>query len=161
MVLASITPRSVAVETTRLTVNHFDTKTVELEIGTGERPLVFNRERAGHWTVKHEAVKQWRKAAWVVGNESGVKLARATLAVRPDYPKGPLPDTGGIAPVEKAIVDGLVDAGVLPADTGDHLAGVLSLPPRLDGSLGFPVVRVGVYARDAVSGHGLGECGCR
>jgi hypothetical protein len=46
-------------------------------------------------------------------------------------------DTGACAPEVKAAVDGLVDARVLPDDTGDHVLLIVYTPPVFVGTNGL------------------------
>jgi hypothetical protein len=41
----------------------------------------------------------------------------------------PVADTGACYPAVKAAIDGLVDAGVLPGDTGTHVPSITFLAP--------------------------------
>lgn len=43
--------------------------------------------------------------------------------------RAPIADTGACFPAVKAAIDGLVDAGVLPGDTGLHLSSITFLAP--------------------------------
>ena len=56
-------------------------------------------------------------------------MAVIEITVHQTQAKGTLPDTMASAPTVKAAIDGLVDAGVIPDDTGKHLAAVTFLPP--------------------------------
>ena len=83
-----------------------------------------NANHRGHWAVKARRTKAWRTAA-------GYLAARARLGAhdqvhitahihkrtRRKY------DAHNLQPTLKAIVDGLVDAGLVPDDTNEHVTG--------------------------------------
>lgn len=129
-------------------------------VATGSRPLTLNSERGRHWAPAAQAIAEWREAAGWAATAAGVhrlRLDRARFEFRPVYQKGPMPDTGSIFPVEKAVIDALVDLDVIPDDNRWHNAGQLSLPPIAGKWTG---VAVQVRARPALPEHPPG-CGCR
>ena len=86
----------------------------------------------GHWTQRHSCSKAWREAAGWAAKASRVPAlhrAEVTLHVTPGDRRRRDPD--GFTLVLKWCVDGLVDAGVLPDDTAEHVAyaGVRMLAP--------------------------------
>lgn len=119
-----------------------------IELYTGERPVTLNAERKANRYVRAKATALWRHLAEleVRGRPGPVpKHGRVHIRFEAVYPSnaGVLPDTGALYPTEKAIVDGLVDAGVIEDDSGEFVAGLTSVAPR-KGDVAVPVVRVRV-----------------
>lgn len=96
------------------------------------RPPLTNAERSGHWRAHREATRAWRETAgWAAkaGRCSAI-VGPVTVTSWPTYRTGrSWPDVGAWAPALKAVVDGLVDAGILPADTADIVRYVHYHPP--------------------------------
>ena len=98
----------------------------------GERKL--NRYR------RAELVRALRERACIEARVAGLpRLDRCDVSVRPIQRAdrgGPLADVAGHAPAVKAVIDGLVDAGLLPDDGPDHLLSVRFYPPVKAGKVG-------------------------
>lgn len=84
----------------------------------GGRPPTLNRERAAHWRRHRSSTAAYRQ-------ETKLRFRRLVGAVRPpievrSWPtyrsRRSWPDVGAWFPATKAVVDGLVDLGVLPED---------------------------------------------
>lgn len=107
-----------------------------------------------HWGVRARLTKQLRQWGYLLGREGeGVArlgLTHARVEVEFAYPDRRRRDRSNLAPTVKALMDGLIDAGLLPDDAdrfldgphtviADHLAGKhLNLP--------MYEVRIRVYA---------------
>ena len=107
-----------------------------------------------HWGVRARLTKQLRQWGYLLGREGeGVArlgLTHARVEVEIAYPDRRRRDRSNLAPTVKALMDGLIDAGLLPDDAdrfldgphtviADHLAGKhLNLP--------MYEVRIRVYA---------------
>lgn len=82
-----------------------------------------------HWTQKAQRTKVLRFHARVLALDAikteGVKLHRTDVLATISYPTRRRQDPANAAPTVKAMIDGCVDAGLLPDDDADHL-GVLS-----------------------------------
>lgn len=107
-----------------------------------------------HWGVRARLTKQLRQRGYLLGREGeGVArlgLTHARVEVEFAYPDRRRRDRSNLAPTVKALMDGLIDAGLLPDDAdrfldgphtviADHLAGKhLNLP--------MYEVRIRVYA---------------
>lgn len=78
-----------------------------------------------HWAAKAKRVRALRsRAAWFA-RQADLRVNTPTIAVvEVSYPRNGTADTDNAQPTWKAICDGLVDAGALPADDSDHLAAV-------------------------------------
>lgn len=90
------------------------------------KPITMNQR--AHWSVKARTSRAWRNAAHIaaVGASHGRgPKARAAgprdVIVRFDVPGVRRRDPHNWHPTVKAIVDGLVDAGLWPDDTPDHV----------------------------------------
>lgn len=76
-----------------------------------------------HWAERARHTALWRQAAWAAGLRFGAGQGRGALAPSIVQIDIAVPDPGrrrdphNYAPTEKAIVDGLVDAGLWPDDT--------------------------------------------
>lgn len=71
-----------------------------------------------HWAVKHKHVKEWRDAAHVLARAARIPLCsriRVELHYVPAQERRRDPDN--LVACLKPLVDGLVDAGVVPDDT--------------------------------------------
>lgn len=91
-----------------------------------------------HWAVRARLTKQLRQWGYLLGREGeGVArlgLTHARVEFEFAYPDRRRRDRSNLAPTVKAIMDGLIDAGLLPDDSdrfldgphtviADHLAG--------------------------------------
>jgi crossover junction endodeoxyribonuclease RusA len=89
-----------------------------------EPPAAFiNANDRHHFHAKAKLTKAWREAtAAAVGFEPyHYQRAHITVAIR--FPTNHRRDVGNLYPTAKAIVDGLVDACLLPDDNDRHLTG--------------------------------------
>lgn len=93
-----------------------------------------NAERSGSvWTHRRHTA-DLREAARLVGLQARVRshgLTAATVRVRPTQTRqgGTLADVAAHLPAAKAVIDGLIDAGLLPDDDPKHLHSITFLPP--------------------------------
>ena len=104
---------------------------VDLAFIAPTRPLSVNE--GGHWAAKRRRLKPWQDAAWVTARNYLVKASRTPRA--PMGFSGPEPITVQVVlpfkttqrrdphnytgTVVKAVVDGLVRAGLVPDDTAE------------------------------------------
>ena len=104
--------------------------TGQWSLSHNERPITANKHRNLHYTERGRYNKSWRYAFWALATDAKVPACQVIeITVHQAQAKGTLPDTMASAPTVKAAIDGLVDAGVIPDDTGKHLAAVTFLPP--------------------------------
>jgi crossover junction endodeoxyribonuclease RusA len=100
-----------------------------------------------HFRAKAKLTKAWREAAaaCVTWDQltpfDAIERASITVAIR--FPTNRRRDVGNYYPTAKAILDGLVDAGVLPDDNDQHVIGPDMRRDRPNGPL-----RVTVTIRD-------------
>jgi crossover junction endodeoxyribonuclease RusA len=101
----------------------------ELTVVAPARMLTINAERSMFWATRAAIVKLWRQAGWAEALHA--HLPRLQAAEIDAYPsqKGVLADAGAHSPVIKALVDGLVDAHVLPDDSPTYLRALRIHPP--------------------------------
>lgn len=95
------------------------------------RPWTTNAERRGHRYERAALTKEWRGAFyWLAKVQQIPALGTVTIMVEPLQARGPLQDTAACNPAVKAAIDGLVDAGVIPDDSGQFVRGITFLPAR-------------------------------
>lgn len=107
-----------------------------------------------HWTERSRLTMQLRLWGCLLGREgegvARLHLTRARVEFEFAYPDRRRRDRHNLAPTVKAMMDGLIDAGLLPDDSDRFLDGPHTvIADRLAaGRLGVPMyeVRVCVYA---------------
>ena len=106
--------------------------------------LTTNKERTVHWGVRAQTVKAWREAfAWLAmasrvptnGTVGPCHIEAVPLATTRRRQ-----DVGACMPVVKAAIDGLVDAGVWPDDTPDHVLSVRYWPQQRAADAGLRII---------------------
>ena len=102
-----------------------------------KKPLTTNAERKGNRWGRAEHVKEWREAfAWIARKHRVPRMRWISVIVQPAQKRGRLQDTAACNPSVKAAIDGLVDAGVIPDDSGEFVRDITFLPcHRGDDSL--------------------------
>lgn len=103
------------------------------------RPALMNAERSAHWrehrertrVTRTEAMYAFRKEAMTNGSMAMVKVD-----VYPSYGDNRLPDTGSCLPAAKAIIDGAVDADLIPHDGPQVVTHLAFHRPKVDADLG-------------------------
>lgn len=94
-----------------------------------------NKERTIHHYTRAKKVKEWRTAACTAAKARRLPHMEA-IEVRftpHRVDKRGMADTGGHFPVVKAIIDGLVDAGVLTGDGPDTVRRLVFEAPVVSG----------------------------
>jgi crossover junction endodeoxyribonuclease RusA len=93
------------------------------------KPITTNAERAGNRWGRAEATKEWRHTfAWLARKERIPRMRWINVTVQPFQKRGRLQDTAACNPSAKAAIDGLVDAGVVPDDSGEYVRQITFLP---------------------------------
>lgn len=102
-----------------------------------KKPLTTNAERRGNRWGRAEHVKEWREAfAWLARKQKIPQMEWVNVVAQPAQKRGRLQDTAACNPSVKAAIDGLVDAGIVPDDTGNFVRQITFLPcVRGDDSL--------------------------
>lgn len=96
------------------------------EIPDGLPRLSLNgSNKQGSWHARHQAQTAWRQASAAAARAARIPFVdRASVAVEWVMPDRRRRDPDGGALVAKAVIDGLVDAAVLPDDSWRHVTGV-------------------------------------
>lgn len=75
-----------------------------------------------HWAVKSKKTKLLRRRGWLEARRNGLlPMRRAFVTVSVQYAASGRADPANAYPTVKALVDGLVDFGVLTDDDSKHL----------------------------------------
>lgn len=99
----------------------------ELVIDLG-RPLLSNARL--HFQEKAKVVREWRTGGLVFSRKAHIPpLSRVAVACWGRYPTRNMPDVDAVAPTLKAVLDGVVDAGVLPDDRPPFVQSVTYYEP--------------------------------
>ena len=91
-----------------------------------QRNPMLNANDRDHWRVLHPIRANWREKGELLGIAAQVQTLGWTHAQIDAYIHRPInnrSDAGNFYPTVKPIIDGLIDAGLLPDDNDDHLAG--------------------------------------
>jgi crossover junction endodeoxyribonuclease RusA len=100
------------------------------------RPITANAHRRLFWRERAHYDREVRGAFRLLARAARIpELERIRIVAAPTVRRGPFADPAACAPAVKAAIDGIVDAGVIPDDTGRYLVDVLFHPPvkgRLD-----------------------------
>lgn len=105
------------------------------------RPLTVNRLASMHRQAWATHTRHTREAwAWLARQAELPRLERCRITATPLHAnRRSLQDPSACAPEVKAAIDGLVDAGVLADDNGDHVAAIEYLPPEITGRDGLRI----------------------
>ena len=96
----------------------------------------WNANSRGHWSQRASEVAAWRMVAKQAANRAGIPaldVVFVELTMTPSDRRRRDPDN--LAGALKPILDGLVDAGVIPDDSWQHVAGVALSIEKPDRSL--------------------------
>jgi hypothetical protein len=93
------------------------------------RPWTVNAERAANRWQRARDTKEWRQATALYAKQHRVPLLTDATVTVSLVLKGRLQDTAACLPALKAVVDGLVDAGMFVDDTGDHVRQIVFQAP--------------------------------
>jgi crossover junction endodeoxyribonuclease RusA len=89
-----------------------------------------NALRRSHWAASAATVARWRHDTRLAALASGIPpQTRISIDIRPAQARGRLADAGAHEPAAKAAIDGLVDAHIIPDDTGRHITRITYLAP--------------------------------
>lgn len=113
------------------------------------RPWTTNAERRMTKWERAALTKDWRGAFyWLAKAKRIPSLASVTIDAIPLQARGPLQDTAACNPAVKAAIDGLVDAGVIPDDSGRHVLSITFHPADKDHDALLLVITEVVHAVD-------------
>ena len=100
------------------------------------KPTLTNQAHQMHYRAVSADRKVWRQAGAVLARAAHIPpMDRITVDVTARWQKGTLPDPDAVAPALKGVLDGIVDAGVVPDDSGRHVEWVRYFAPVLDRAL--------------------------
>ncbi len=91
------------------------------------KPVTTNAERAGNRFGRAEATKDWRMMGFLSARQMP-KADWIQVVAQPHQQRGRLQDVAACNPSVKALIDGIVDAGVIPDDSSEYLREVRFLP---------------------------------
>lgn len=75
-----------------------------------------------HWSERARGARWWRQVTWAVCRAAGVPpLGRASVELHVTPPDRRRRDQDNLVATLKPVLDGLVDAGVVPDDTPEHV----------------------------------------
>jgi len=93
------------------------------------RPTLTNQAHRWHYRTISADRKKWRGLGLALAEQAKVPACTAIeVTCWGVYPGGRLPDPDAVAPSLKGVLDGLVDAGVVPDDTGEWVKAITYLP---------------------------------
>ena len=111
------------------------------------RALILTSNQRQHWAPKAKATRELRYIACCYGRQNLDQAPTAfpvRCVVTIDYRDRRRRDAANLAPTVKAIIDVLVDAGILPDDSTDYLTGA---DPRIGHDSSLQGGYVGVSIR--------------
>lgn len=117
-----------------------------LTVWVEKRPWTVNAERKGNRWQRAALTSEWRQLFKLI-TKSPYAITEATVEVFLEQ-RSPLQDTAACVPAVKAAIDGIVDAKVLPNDTGVHLRRIVFHAP-------VKAAKDKITIR--VEGHGIGH----
>lgn len=96
-----------------------------------------------HWAPKAERTRNLRQLGWATARwEELPQLGTAHVAAFIGYPRNGKADPANAAPTVKALIDGLVDAGVWPDDDSTWVIGPTYLRDPKSGKAGVYRIRL-------------------
>jgi hypothetical protein len=94
-----------------------------------QKPLTTNAERKGNRWERADHVRHWRETfGWLARKHKVPRMRWISVIAQPSQKRGRLQDTAACNPSVKAAIDGLVDAGVVPDDSGEYVRDITFLP---------------------------------
>jgi crossover junction endodeoxyribonuclease RusA len=94
------------------------------------RPITANAHRRLHWRARARYDRQVREDFMLLALAAKIPcLAQVRIVAAPTVRRAPFADPAACAPAVKAAIDGIVDAGVIPDDTGQFVVDVIFHPP--------------------------------
>lgn len=95
--------------------------TIEVSIPT---ELWLSANQRLHWAPKAKRTRALRAKGFVAARTNGLRdIGTAHIAAFIGYPRNAKADPSNAAPTVKALIDGMVDAGVWPDDDHVHVIG--------------------------------------
>lgn len=102
-----------------------------------------------HWAPKAKRTRGLRETGYAVAMEQAPGTpGTCHVAAFIGYPRGGKADPANAAPTVKALIDGLVDAGVWPDDDSTYVIGPTYLRDKSSGQPGVHTVRLVLTRQD-------------
>lgn len=113
-----------------------------------DRAYLITANGRHHWAIRAARTRYWRdltqlRARSLINTGAWPRLAAANIEITIDWPDHRRRDPANWAPTGKAIVDGLVDARLLPDDDHHHVTG-----PDMRLGHGHPAIHITITPRD-------------
>ena len=107
-----------------------------------ERPWTMNNERTWHWSKRASRTKETRERfGWLCLVEKVPKLEYVSVDIVPMVKnRGSLADPAAHYPSAKAAIDGIVDSGVIPDDSGEYINRITFWSPVVSNRDGLQVI---------------------
>lgn len=119
-----------------------------LNLSVLDPALLLNANQRPHWTEARRLARYWRllsatETRSAINRRTWAPLAAADITCTVTFPPDRRRrDPANWAPTAKALIDGLVDAGLLPDDDHTHVTG-----PDMRLDQGEPAIRLEITAR--------------
>jgi crossover junction endodeoxyribonuclease RusA len=95
-----------------------------------KKPITTNAERAGNRWGRAAHTKEWRQVFALLARKEKIPTMKwINVTAQPSQKLGRLQDTAACNPSVKAAIDGLVDAGIVPDDSGEYVRMITFMPP--------------------------------
>lgn len=101
----------------------------EWVIRIAERPFTINAERRMHHMQRAKLVREWRGKAEKFAKRMQIPRLEAVHVISQPYLTGRLQDADACHPAVKAVIDGVVDAGVLVDDAPRYVRAITYRAP--------------------------------
>lgn len=103
---------------------------------------LINANHRHHWAAKAKLTRAWREVTAAQYRKSAIPpMDTAHVTITIGFGDNRRRDIGNLQPTAKAIVDGLIDGGLMADDDDAHLTGPdLRRGPKVDGRV--PVITV-------------------
>lgn len=97
------------------------------------RPWTMNSERTWHWTKRAKRTKDTRERfGWLALEAKVPKLNYVSIDIVPlTKTTKSVADVAACYPAAKAAIDGLVDAGIIPDDSGQYIKSITFWSPQI------------------------------
>lgn len=87
------------------------------------KPWSINEERSHHWSWRSGRIKNWRRASFYAARAASVPaMPPSEITVSLPFAAHGRRDPSNYLPPVKALIDGLVDAGLWPDDTEEYVS---------------------------------------
>tara|TARA_R110002020_G_scaffold128694_3_gene288389 strand:- start:527 stop:937 length:411 start_codon:yes stop_codon:yes gene_type:complete len=107
-----------------------------------QRPWTMNAERSWHWSKRASRTRETRERfGWLALEKKIPKLKYASIDIIPiTETASSLADVAACYPAAKAAIDGIVDVGIIPDDSGKYLKSITFWSPQVLGYEGLRLV---------------------